>query len=436
MNPDIATPPGGAPTIVALASGAPPAGVAVIRLSGPRAFPALARVIDGERPAPRYASLRRLHHPETSKHLDTAVVLTFPAPASFTGDDTVEFHVHGGPAVVDGVLAALTSLPGVRHAEPGEFTRRAFDNERLDLTQVEAIADLIEAETEAQRDLALSNADGALRRQIGAWCETLLDLLAETEAELDFAESEDDVQANLRRTEPRIAALCEEMRQALDGYESAREIRDGLRIAIIGPPNTGKSSLFNALLRRNAAIVSPTPGTTRDTLEARIKLGTTFATLIDTAGIRKTNDAIEAEGVARTYDAAAGADLVLSFGDDDTSPRRWKVRSRIDLTGEQPGRCNDIFNVSATTGQGLNDLHHLLSEFARIHAPRSRPLLHHQRDVHWVSTALMLIGRADSDTTLRAEDLRRALGALQSVVGILNPEGVLDRIFSRFCVGK
>src|SRR5215467_1898834 len=295
-------------TIFALSSGRPPAAIAVVRVSGPRARVALEQLI-GRMPRPRRASLARVRDPKTGVIIDDALALWFPAPNSETGEDMAELQVHGGRAVIAAVLAALAKVAGLRHAEAGEFTRRAFENGRMDLTAVEGLADLVAAETEAQRRQAYRHLKGLLGDRAESWRQRLIEALALVEAGIDFVDEDDVPKDMMARALALIRPLADEIGRA--GAGQGERLRDGLRVAIAGPPNAGKSTLFNRLARREAAIVSPYPGTTRDVLELHLDLGGYPVTVLDTAGIRATSDPVEREGVRRASEQAAGADLVL-----------------------------------------------------------------------------------------------------------------------------
>ncbi|ONG53371.1 tRNA uridine-5-carboxymethylaminomethyl(34) synthesis GTPase MnmE [Pseudoroseomonas deserti] len=434
-------------TIFALASGAGRAAIAVIRLSGPDTSTIL-RHLAGGLPKPRLASLRRLRHPDTQETLDEALALWFPGPASYTGEDSAELHLHGGRAVVEGVSAALITL-GARPAEPGEFTRRAFLNNRLDLTAAEGIADLIDAETAAQRRQALRQAGGALARRYAGWAERLTRLLAHQEAAIEFAEDglpntlEDQVRAG-------AATLAAEIESHLaDGHRGER-LREGLWAAIIGAPNAGKSSLLNALAGREAAIVSARAGTTRDVVEVRLDLGGVPVLLADTAGLRETEDEIEAEGVRRARRRAEEADLVIAVFAADAppdattlgllAPGTLVIANKNDLA-PAPATIGgiDTLAVSAATGQGLDALRASLAEAAATRAglseeasltrPRHRAAL--SEAVDWLGEA----GRAPLPE-ISAEALRAALRALGRLTGRIGVEQVLDVVFGDFCIGK
>lgn len=428
-------------TIYALASGPPPAGIAVIRISGPQALDALGVLIRGPLPVPRVASLRPLHDPRSGALLDTALLLTFPAPGSFTGEDTAELHAHGSPAVVAGILDALGAMPGLRPAEAGEFTRRAFLNGRIDLTQAEALSDLIAAETTAQRDQALAGAGGRLRIRAEGWRGQLLTLLAEAEADLDFAEEEDDVRAGLAAVQAQVAPLLADLNAALATADSGARVRQGLTIAVVGPPNAGKSSLVNALAARDVAIVTPHAGTTRDIIEVSLNLGGVPAVLLDTAGLRDSDDPVEQEGIARARARAGQADLLLLMGDAEVAGtvEKLNIRNKIDVTGALPGQTADGFAISARTGAGIDALVAHLAAWARTKVPSGEPaVVTHARHVRWLTTARDQLQAAagEPDPVLRAECLRLAVRALGQLTGAVDAEAVLDQIFSRFCIGK
>ena len=431
-------------TIAALASGRPPAALAVIRLSGPAAFAAVA-ALAGRLPSPRRLSLCRLHQGDVI--LDEALVAIFPGPSSASGEDLAEFHLHGGTAVVAGVLAALTALPGVRLAEPGEYTRRAFANGRMDLSQVEGLADLVNAETASQRDQALALAGGALGRLADGWRERCLMLLAEAEAGLDFAEDEADVAQRLdEAARHQLLAMADELAGLITDSARAARIRDGLSIAVTGPVNVGKSSIVNALSMRDAAIVTPIAGTTRDAIEVPIDLGGIAALLIDTAGLRDTDDPVEAEGIARARRRAATADLVISVASADApewptpaadSPAQLLLLNKCDIAS--PALPAQALAVSATTGAGLAALRDWLGNWARtVTRPGEPALLAHARHRAAFADAEAALRDAAHapEPVLRAESLRTAAHAFGRIAGRIGVDDVLDRIFSRFCIGK
>lgn len=434
----------GPATIFALASGAGPAGVAVIRVSGPLSGPAL-RALSGSLPKPRVASLRPLVH--AGERLDDALVLWFPAPASFTGEDVAELHVHGGAAVIDAVANALIAL-GLRLAEPGEFTRRAFENGKLDLTAAEGLADLIDAETEGQRRQALRQMEGALAALYDGWRADLLASAARLEALIDFPDEDlpPDVAAGI---EAAFAALADAMdRHLADGARGER-VRDGYRIAILGAPNAGKSSLLNALARREAAIVSDIPGTTRDVVEVRIVLAGYPVWIADTAGLREASDAIESEGVRRALERAADADLrlgVLAPGEalgptlaTTLQADDLLVLSKADLGAAAAPRAIQALSVSTRTGDGLAALEAWLAvRVGRNLAAGETPALtrvRHRVAVEAARDALRAAAVAPAPE-LAAEDARLAARALGRITGRIDVEDVLGEIFARFCIGK
>ncbi|HUC16895.1 MAG TPA: tRNA uridine-5-carboxymethylaminomethyl(34) synthesis GTPase MnmE [Acetobacteraceae bacterium] len=428
--------PASAGTIFALASGAGRAAVAVMRLSGPDTGEILASLC--RPPPPRRASLRGLRAPD-GEMLDRALVLWLPAPASYTGEDCAELFLHGGHAVIDAVSEALVAL-GARPAEAGEFTRRAFLNGRMDLLEAEAVADLVEAETGAQRRQALRQLEGELGALYRDWADRLRRLLANAEAAIDF--SDQDL--------PEIAddAPLEGLRTAIAAHladdHRGERLRDGLTIVVAGPPNAGKSSLINALSGREVAIVSPAPGTTRDTLETRVVLGGLPVTLIDTAGLRESTDPVEAEGVRRARTRAAGADLVLILVDCtapvpfalDTAAPVLAVANKTDLA---PPPGPDCLAVSALTGAGLPELRTrlagLVETLTRASGPPPLTRARH-RAALCVAEAALAAARTAPAAELRAEELRLALAAIGRITGSVSVEDILDTIFSSFCIGK
>lgn len=432
-------------TIFALSSGGLPSGVAVIRLSGPHVREALARLAGGT-PPPRVASLRRIVD-GAGEPLDRGLVLFFEDPASFTGEDCAELHLHGGKAVVGAALAALAALPGLRPAEAGEFTRRAFLNGRIDLTGAEAMADLVAAETEAQRRLALDNAEGGQRQLYDGWRSRLLHARAMIEAELDFADEADVPGFVSDRVWKDMAGLSREMAAHLDGYRAAEIVRDGFRVVLIGAPNAGKSSLLNALARRDVAIVTEVPGTTRDLIEVSLDLDGVKVVVTDTAGIRQTIDSVERIGVERAIGAAGRADLVLELvepsgeavrlPDVDRQAPVLRVATKCDLAG--PARPED-FVISSRTGEGLPSLITEISRMAREAASATGGVVPSRiRHVELLRLCRTHIDRAEAVDTpleLRAEELRLAADALGRITGAIDVEDLLDVIFSEFCIGK
>lgn len=428
-----------AATIVALASGRSPAGIAVVRLSGPLAADALRTLSQTPLPLPRRLSLRRLIGPDGP--IDHTLVAWFPGPASATGEDTVEFHLHGSPAVVAGLIDALLATPGIRLAEPGEFTRRAFANGQLDLAQVEGLADLVAAETSAQRKQALSLAGGALSSLAEGWRSRCLALLAEAEAGLDFAEDEEDVAARIdEAAAAALANMAAELESLVIESGRAARIRDGLTIVVTGPPNVGKSSIVNALSMKQAAIVTAFPGTTRDSIEVPLDLGGIAAVLIDTAGLRETSDPIEAEGIARARARAASADLVLHVTDQpETVPpvSGLLVLNKHDLHRQSAPAGH--LTVSATSGAGLHQLRSYLVDWAQAatRPGETAPLAHARHRAAFADAASYLREAADAGLPeLRAESLRQAAQCFSRIAGRIGIDDVLDLIFSRFCIGK
>ena len=435
-------------TIYALSSGHGKAGVAIIRISGPRAGDVL-RLLGGTLPAPRVATLRTLRDPADLGVLDRGLIMWFPGPASFSGEDMAELHIHGGRAVIEGVFGGLASIDGLRPAEPGEFARRAFENGKLDLTEAEGLADLIDAETEAQRRQALRQSGGALRTLYDGWRERLIAALASIEAELDFSDEGDVPDAVAHAALAAAEALRAEIAAHLADGRSGEILRDGLRVVIAGPPNAGKSSLMNALARRDVAIVSAEAGTTRDVIEVRLDLGGFPVVLMDTAGIREAGGEIEREGVRRALGRAAEADLVLWLRDAtdphgappqiDGDARLIEVINKVDL---EPGmRWDGAVLLSVKTGEGLDRLIARLTEDVRraAHIGESPPITRarHRRELERCAAALgRFLGGDFAELELRAEDLREAATALGRLTGRVDVEDILDKIFADFCIGK
>ncbi len=435
-------------TIFALASGFGRAGIAVIRLSGPGSRGAVETLLGGGLPAPRRASLRRLRDPGTGEPLDQALVLWLPGPGSFTGEDQAELHIHGGVAVRDAVLRALAGLPGLRAAEPGEFTRRAFLSGRMDLSAVEGLADLIDAETEAQRRQAFRQLEGALAGRVADWRERLVDALALAEAGLDFTDEADVSEAASAEAAAIFHAVGNEVSAELARAGTGERLREGFVVVIAGPPNAGKSTLLNALARREVAIVSPHAGTTRDVIEVRCDLGGLPVTFVDTAGLREAADPVEQEGIARTRKRARDADLVLwllapggaAEPDEELGAAPVvRVATKRDLAPAQPGA--DLA-VSAPTGAGLDALIGLVRERAESSLTGAGDAVitreRHRRALEDVAAALARAGEAQriGHEELAAEDLRLAVRALGRITGRVDVEEVLDRIFGQFCIGK
>lgn len=428
-------------TIFALSSGQPPAAIAVLRISGARAFAAVERLA-GSLPAPRHASLRTLRDGDI--HLDRALVLVFPGPETATGEDLAELHLHGGRAVVRAVESALAAVSGLRGAEPGEFTRRALANGRIDLTEAEGFADLLAAETEGQRRAALRAAEGGIRRRIEGWAARTLQLSALVEASLDHAD-EADVAAEadlLGRVGDAARTLAEEI-EAILAAPAVERLRDGIRVVLAGAPNTGKSTLLNALAEREAAIVSPLAGTTRDRIEVPVMRGGVAYLLTDTAGLHDLPaDIVERIGIDRAQESLAQADLVLWLDDqpppDEVSKRpHLSVHARADQPGRE-GSAPDRLPVSATTGEGVAALWHSIASIARDLLPASDaiPLNQRQRELAGIAAEGLRGAVSTTDPLLVAEELRRALRAFDRITGKADVEAMLDTLFSRFCIGK
>jgi len=424
-------------TIFAVSSGAPPAAIAIIRISGVRAI-AAATGLAGALPPPRRAALRVLRDADAVV-LDRGLVLFFPAPDTATGEDVVELHVHGGRAVVRAIEAALAALPELRRAEPGEFTRRALLNGRIDLTEAEGLGDLLAAETEAQRRAALAVAEGAIRRLAEGWTDRLLALAARVEAQLDFADESDVAADEVAPIVEALLALAGEI-AAVVAAPAVERLRDGLRVVIAGPPNSGKSTLLNALAERDAAIVSPISGTTRDRIEAPVVRDGIAYVLTDTAGLAaETDDPVERIGIARAEEAVRSADIVLWLGDtppDDQSAIR--VHGRADLAGRGIAPPSADVVVSAAAGLGVADLWQVLRGRAAELLPRENAtaLNQRQRALAEACAAAARSAAGQQDLLLMAEELRLAMAALDALVGRSDVEAMLDTLFRRFCVGK
>ena len=422
-----------ADTIFALSSGSPPAALAVVRISGPRAEAAL-EALAGKLPQPRVATLADLRW--KGERLDNALALRFPGPYSATGEDVAELHLHGGRAVVAAVLEALAELDGLRPAEPGEFTRRAFENGRIDLAEAEGLADLLAAETQSQRRAALAMAGGSLSRKVEAWRQRLLALAAALEAALDFSDEGEIGEAWPPGWAGDVEALALEM-EALLAHPPAERLRDGLRVVIAGPPNSGKSSLLNVLAGREAAITSATPGTTRDLIEAPTAIAGLPFLLIDTAGLRESSDEVETLGVERGRASLAAAELVLWLGDPQEAPERQRtilVQSKCDLPGAP--RAADV-RVSALTGEGIPDLVEALAARARDLLPGEGDTAVNARQRGAIGRTLHHLREACApDMLIAAEALRQARVELDRVTGRAGVEDMLDLLFGRFCIGK
>lgn len=447
-------------TIVAHATGPGRGALAIIRLSGPHSWRVLEALVGGNSAAipERKASLRRLFHPIVGELLDEAVVVGWRAPASSTGEDVIELHVHGGPAVVSGVVSACLATGLCRGAGPGEFTLRAFENGRIDLLQAEAIGDLVDAETDGQRRYALAALQGKGSVRVAAWRTELVEVMALLEAAVDFVE-EGDIPADVAHSvNARLGALASELAHAAADLERGEMARDGFRVAILGRPNVGKSSLLNALARRPAAIVSPVAGTTRDVVEVRLVLSGFPVWIADTAGLRETADAIESEGVRRSLERADDADLRIWVESADPvdnphagplddyrthiRPGDWIVLNKVDLLDQHQGWGeHKAFRVAAMTGEGIDALLGALAErVAMTLGKTGPPLLGHARHQRLVLAAMRAVDRARGALSvgveLCAEDLRLAARQLSALTGSVDVEDVLGEIFARFCVGK
>jgi tRNA modification GTPase len=424
-----------ADTIFALSSGAPPAAISVIRVSGAAAHRA-GVALAGSIPPARQASVRALRDRNGSL-LDEALVLRFDGPATSTGEDLVELHCHGGRAVVAAILDALGAIEGVRPAQPGEFTRRAFENGRIDLTEAEGLADLIEAETESQRRAALMMAEGGLMKEIGAWQERLLGLAARAEAAIDYVDEDSvDVDPSLSRD---CGALAEGLSRWLD-RPRAEPLRDGVRVVISGPPNVGKSSLLNAIVGFDRAIVTNIPGTTRDHIDVPVALAGVPVRLTDTAGLRESAESVERIGVDRARRLTELAVVLLWLGepgDVPDHPRAILVHPRADLAGRrQPPR--GTIAVSSLTGAGLAELTQVLVRKVRSVLPAEGEMALNARQAGCLDEARQALEQAgrSGDPVIAAEMLRQARASFDRLTGRAGVEDLLDALFGRFCLGK
>jgi tRNA modification GTPase len=409
--------------------------VAIIRVSGPKAHEA-ARLVAGDLPEARAATLRELRHPATGERLDEALVLRFDAPASATGENIVEFQCHGGRAVVDSVLSALAGIEGLREAQPGEFTRRAFENGRIDLTEAEGLADLIEAETEAQRKAALALAEGGLKKQIGEWQGRLLMLSAIAERAIDYNEDDAPIDPALVGD---CAALAEDLGRWLD-LPRIEPLKDGVRVVVAGPPNAGKSSLINVIAGTDRAIVTDVPGTTRDHIDVPLSIGGVPILLTDTAGLRETGDAVEAIGVSRAEGLVKSADVLVWLGDPDDAPdhsRPILVHAKADLAERGAAPAGSLA-LSAKTGLGLGELLERIAAEAKTLLPAEGAIALNRRQALRIGEArdALVDAAASNDVLLIAEDLRHARLAFDQLTGRAGVEDVLDALFGRFCLGK
>jgi tRNA modification GTPase len=433
-------------TIIALASGPGPSGVAIIRVSGKRAGDVL-RQVAGSIPTPRSAVIRSIRD-DKNEAIDKALILWFPAPASFTGEDVAELHVHGSKAVIAEVMDACLKVPSVELAKPGDFTRRAFENGKMDLSAAEGLADLVDAETKAQRQQALRQMEGGLAKEVAAWRDDLIDAIAHAEGDIDFPD--EDLPTGLsQRVRDRIEALRQRLIINLAQSDRAMRVRDGFRVAIVGAPNAGKSSLLNALARRDAAIVSPIAGTTRDVVEIRLVLSGIVVWIADTAGLREATDDIEAQGVCRAIRHAKEADLRIGLF---TSPQERAALSEIigpndiwalsksDVQPPKLGISSDL-RISSVTGIGLPTLEdtivaQAMKDLSRSDGAPLTRLRHKIAVVEAIDALTRALNANGGEPELIAEDLRLATRSLGQIIGRVDMEEVLDRLFSQFCIGK
>jgi len=424
-----------ADTIFALSSGAPPAAIAIIRVSGPDAARAML-ALAGQLPPARRAITTILHAPDGGP-LDRALVLWLPGPGTATGEDCAEFHLHGGRAVISAVEGALALVPGLRPAQAGEFTRRAFINGRIDLAEAEGLADLLSAETELQRQSALALAGGDFSRTVDSWRQRLLSLSARVEAELDFAEDDDSIRLGPEFVRD-VAGLDEELDKWL-ARPRAELLREGFRVVLAGPPNAGKSTLFNALVECEAAITSPIPGTTRDVVARPVGIAGLPFLFLDTAGLREaTADPVERTGIDRARNELDRADLILWLGPvAECPPGAWNIAARCDEPG-QPAKATPRHRVSALTGEGLAALRADLVATARAALPRPGDAALGSRHHRLLGEARAALEEAAglTDPLLIAESLRLARVAFDALLGRTATEDMLDALFGRFCIGK
>ena len=435
-------------TIFALASGVGRAAIAVLRISGPECSAVLQIIAPGADFPDRRAVLRTLRHPYSREPLDRALITWFCAPRSFTGEEMAEVSVTGGRAVTSAFIKALALIPGLRLAEPGEFAWRAFMNGKIDLSEVDGLADLVEAETEAQRRQAQRIAGGALSRECDAIRTSLLEAMAIVETQIDFTDVEDASDFTLETVKDAARGAIERIDRALATADAAARLREGFTVVIAGPPNVGKSTLMNALAGRDVAITSPVPGTTRDLIEVFLDLRGYPVILVDTAGVRESHDPIEQEGVARARRRAESADLILWLNDraDDLGPSLGSatlaVRTKMDLKQADPSAGKPAgVAISAKTGAGVDRLLDVIAELAEERMSSREPTLltleRHRRGFQEARQALaatLVPGAAEPE--LIAEDLRRAALAMDRIVGRIGAEDVLGEIFARLCVGK
>lgn len=423
-------------TIFALSSGRPPAAVAVVRSSGPQAF-AACQAIAGQLPSPRRATLMTLRAPYDGAVIDRALVLRFAGPESATGENVVEYQCHGGRGVVGALLAALAGIAGMRLAEPGEFTRRAFANGRIDLTEAEGLADLLEAETESQRRAALLMAEGGLRRLIEEWRQRLVDLSARAEAAIDYVGDEDETQTDEAALASEARALAGELAIWLE-RPRAEPLKDGVRVVAAGPPNAGKSSLVNALAQSDKAIVTDIAGTTRDVIEVPLAIDGVPLLLVDTAGLRASEDAVEAIGVGRAEAQLRQADILLWLGAPADAPAHGRV-IRVHSQADRPGRGEapaGSIAVSAVTGEGLAELTQRILGVAGAILPVEGAVALNRRQAGELEDARRSLEQIGPELVTVAEGLRMARSAFDRLSGRAGVEDMLDALFDRFCLGK
>jgi tRNA modification GTPase len=428
-----------ADTIFALSSGAPPAAIAIMRISGPAAFDIL-RGLSGRLPPPRRASLCSLRSPETQEILDQALVLVFPGPDTATGEDLVELHLHGGRAVVRAVENAIAHFPGVRRAEAGDFTRRAFANGRMDLNEAEGLADLLSAETEWQRRAATQMFGGAFSAAVEEYRQEVLRLSALTEAELDFSDEGDVESQNNILISDGCTILQQKIAQLL-ARPPAEKLKDGIRVVLAGPPNSGKSTLLNALVGREAAIVSDIAGTTRDMIEVPVAVEGVALLFADTAGLRDdSDDAIERIGIDRSHAAMQQADILLWLGPENTGPKHSQlieISSKNDIP-DYAEKSPSAISVSAQTGAGISALLQIVSARAKTLLPPQDQFAINARQRTFLADAANALAACSetADWLIIAENLRQARRALDSLTGRAHTEDLLDTVFGKFCVGK
>lgn len=428
-------------TVFALSSARGKAGVAVIRISGPKAT-STARKLAGDVPPPRMAVLRKLTTPDAG-HLDTALILYFPKGASYTGEDTIEFHVHGGVATVNSVLIALGSINGLRMAEAGEFTMQALLNGRLDLSEIEGLGDLIQAETEVQRRQALRLFSGALGQKVKNWRKSLTQSAAQLEASLDFSDEElpADIVISTRHA---LVKIIQSLQAEIEGVQAAERIRDGFEVAIVGAPNTGKSTLLNFLAGRDAAITSARSGTTRDVIEVRMEIAGLAVTLLDLAGIREARDPIEKIGIEKAWRRAEAADLRLFLVDREGIPVRGPKFKDGDLLRRCKAdliECSPKEGISGKTGFGIEALTAALANELANRSGMAMTAAHarHRTAIGAAVKHLQCANehlQGESRIELAAEEVWQALKQLETLIGLVDIEHVLDEVFAGFCIGK